>query len=109
MMSEAVRPQSPYLHTLREAVGIAIGEASMCWEQTPAGVFDSSRALDVANRLCERIEGETADLRRKYDAAIRFIQKWSEFNIEGDPDEQDEFDAELQAQLELARADQEST
>lgn len=43
-------------HDLREAVGLAVGEASMCWNPRPAGVFDSTHALDVGDRLIARIE-----------------------------------------------------
>lgn len=35
----------------KELIGIAIGEASMCWEPHPAGVFDSSRAMEIADKL----------------------------------------------------------
>lgn len=36
---------------LRELIGIAIGEAFMCWSETPSGVFDSDRASKIAGRL----------------------------------------------------------
>lgn len=36
---------------LKEIIGIAIGEASMCWSEPPTGVFDSTRASSVADRL----------------------------------------------------------
>lgn len=40
------------------AVFEAIGEASMCWGQTPKGVFASEKASDVAMRLCFKIANE---------------------------------------------------
>lgn len=36
----------------RELVGIAIGEASMCWSEMPSGVFDSTRAKEIVDRIC---------------------------------------------------------
>ncbi|WP_438979941.1 hypothetical protein [Polynucleobacter sp.] len=36
---------------LREILGMAIGEASMCWEPIPAGVFDSEKAVIVLENL----------------------------------------------------------
>ena len=34
----------------------AIGEASMCWENTPTGVFDSDRAKRIGDDLIKFIE-----------------------------------------------------
>lgn len=42
----------------RTAVFEAIGEASMCWEPRPAGVFDSEHAERVGTRLVQILEGE---------------------------------------------------
>ena len=36
---------------VEEIIGQAIGEASMCWDETPKGVFDSSRAIKILNSL----------------------------------------------------------
>jgi len=40
---------------LREKAFTAIGEASMCWIPTPQGIFDSTRAQGVGNKLMEEI------------------------------------------------------
>lgn len=37
--------------TFRQTVGECIGGASMCWSETPKGVFDSTRA----SKLCDEI------------------------------------------------------
>lgn len=37
--------------TLKEKIGIAVGEATMCWDQIPTGVFDSTDALRIAKDL----------------------------------------------------------
>lgn len=33
----------------------SIGEASMCWTETPKGVFDSDRAKNIGDRLMNEI------------------------------------------------------
>lgn len=38
-----------------ELIASAIGEASMCWSDTPSGVFDSSRALDLVKKIMNSI------------------------------------------------------
>ena len=47
------------------AVYEAIGEASMCWNETPGGVFNSTQASDVAVRLCFKIAEELEKLNSK--------------------------------------------
>jgi hypothetical protein len=34
----------------------AIGEASMCWSEIPTGVFDSSRAIKIGEKLLQDIK-----------------------------------------------------
>lgn len=48
---------------IKELIGIAIGEASMCWHITPAGIFDSRRAESVVERLVEDVLDEVTMLR----------------------------------------------
>jgi len=46
---------------IRELVMQAIGEASMCWSETPKGIFESDKALDIGERIITRVkELETA-------------------------------------------------
>lgn len=40
-------------NTWEELINTALGEASMCWSETPAGVFDSTKALEISERLIE--------------------------------------------------------
>lgn len=35
----------------KEIIGAAIGEASMCWSETPKGIFDSTRASSITDRV----------------------------------------------------------
>jgi len=37
--------------SFRNIVGEAIGEASMCWLETPTGVFDSDRASRIVDKI----------------------------------------------------------
>ncbi len=39
---------------IRNLLGTAIGEASMCWVETPTGQFDSTRASKIVDSLMER-------------------------------------------------------
>lgn len=41
---------------LKEIIYTAIGEASMCWFETPKGQFDEKLANDVAQRLLKNVE-----------------------------------------------------
>jgi hypothetical protein len=36
---------------IKEIVYMAVGEASMCWSETPNGTFDSTRACQIAERI----------------------------------------------------------
>jgi len=47
-----------------EAIGEAIGAASMCWEPKPAGVFDSDRAGDIMDELEDFLEKKRLDRER---------------------------------------------
>lgn len=40
-----------FKEVLKEKIGIAIGVASMCWSETPKGIFNSSRASEIAEDL----------------------------------------------------------
>jgi len=41
----------PSVEEIREKVFQALGQASMCWDMTPVGVFDSSRAKRIGEEL----------------------------------------------------------
>ncbi len=42
---------------LSEAIGQALGFASVCWEPKPEGVFDSALAGQAADALLKYVEG----------------------------------------------------
>lgn len=41
---------------IREIVFVSLGEASMCWDPIPTGVFDSRAAEEIGERLMEKIK-----------------------------------------------------
>jgi hypothetical protein len=44
-----------YDKKLRELIFTALGEASMCWDETPKGVFDASHAKEIGEKLYTEI------------------------------------------------------
>uniref|UniRef100_A0A6M3KCB3 Uncharacterized protein n=2 Tax=viral metagenome TaxID=1070528 RepID=A0A6M3KCB3_9ZZZZ len=44
------------LNNWEELIMTAIGEASMCWTETPKGVFDSTRASQIGKKLLEDLK-----------------------------------------------------
>ena len=72
----------------RELVGIAIGEASMCWSEVPSGVFDSERASRIVDKLVaeyekiDRKERVEAQLLGLTEAMRPLLNEWSELNKE---------------------------
>jgi hypothetical protein len=62
-ISDSLRePQNITRFKFVEIVGVAIGEASMCWSETPKGVFDSSRASDIVDRIVSAHESALREL-----------------------------------------------
>jgi hypothetical protein len=49
---------------LRELIGITIGEASVCWSKLPEGIFDSSKACELIERLLAPYDALEAELVR---------------------------------------------
>lgn len=43
---------------LKTFIGEKIGEATMCWEPIPNGVFDSQRAVKILDEIYDAIEAE---------------------------------------------------
>lgn len=41
--------------SIESIIGVAIGEASMCWSETPKGVFDSTRAKEICDRVSAKL------------------------------------------------------
>src|SRR6266849_9862312 len=42
--------------SLEEVVFQGLGEASMCWSETPKGVFDSNRAKRIGDEIMQAIQ-----------------------------------------------------
>lgn len=58
---------------VRELIGIAVGEASMCWSEIPTSVFDSDKAVDVVDRLTKAIIGLLAHQQARNIEAVEKI------------------------------------
>lgn len=52
---------------IREKIGMALGEASMCWSEIPSGVFDSTRAVGICNKLYDSLAAELEQCRKERD------------------------------------------
>ena len=46
---------------LKEVVFQGLGEASMCWSETPKGVFDSTNAKRIGDEIMQAIEEEMSE------------------------------------------------
>lgn len=55
-MTYSFQADSDGLLTLRDAVFQALGAASMCWSETPTGVFDPDLATEIGDALMAEIE-----------------------------------------------------
>jgi len=63
----AARGYTPILNDakdLEQAVFMALGAASVCWDAAPTGLFDSTRAKDIGEELLQFIE-ERYEVRQK--------------------------------------------
>lgn len=57
--------------TIEERIFTALGEASMCWSETPKGVFDGTKAKEIGDKLVD-------DIYREFDpigTVLRTIKK----------------------------------
>jgi hypothetical protein len=43
------------LDEIKEIIGLAIGEGSMCWSEIPKGIFDSKKASNIINESSLKI------------------------------------------------------
>ncbi len=43
-------------NSLEELLSVAIGEASMCWSETPKGTFDDKKASEISEKLIKNIK-----------------------------------------------------
>ena len=48
-------PSAVETQTIHGMICEAIGQASMCWSETPVGVFDSDQAIQIADELSIKI------------------------------------------------------
>jgi hypothetical protein len=75
-----------------ELIGIAIGEASMCWSEVPKGIFDSTKAIEIKEKLIadlnlldvhdianvDQLERENRELRNALEKLLKFTTELCE-------------------------------
>lgn len=66
---------------LEEKIFTAIGEASMCWIPTPEGVFDSTKATDVGDRLWSEVSLQFDAMKKVIEAARAIAYSPDDINI----------------------------
>ena len=71
------------IHKVREAVGMAVGEASMCWGQTPRGIFQDDKARAIVDRLMDLIAAERGVLRDALARLTEAAADWADDTEEG--------------------------
>ena len=54
----------------RELILQAILQASMCWTGTPAGIFDSERAIAICDKLIEDLDRYDEEAHAEYMANL---------------------------------------
>lgn len=67
--------------TFRELAGEIVGEASMCWTETPHGIFDSTRASSLVDKLVaahEKIYPLEAMIFSHIDAMRPLLDQWAD-------------------------------
>lgn len=71
---------SQEMKSIDEAIYQAIGEASMCWSETPKGIFDSTKAKQIADDLITKLNRRhhVESLIRVHMEAMRpLLDEWS--------------------------------
>jgi len=72
--NEMKMPQIPEIPTLKVTIFENIGEASMCWDAPPSGIFDSSRAEKLAKELVSQVT-EIHTLATRQQKAIEILYR----------------------------------
>ena len=65
----------------REKIGEIIGEASMCWSETPTGIFQSDKAVTLIDKL-EAIASQSHQQGRM-EMAEEILKTKFELNVDG--------------------------
>jgi hypothetical protein len=66
--------------SIEQIIAQAIGEASMCWSETPKGAFDSTLAKEICDRVVSKVKRrhhlETL-IRGHMEAMRPLLDEWS--------------------------------
>lgn len=73
----------------RERIGEIIGEASMCWSETPTGIFQSDKAITLIDKLeaiaSQSRQQERMEMAEEIEKALpKPIEKYRGFPLEAD-------------------------
>lgn len=60
---------------IRNTIFKNIGAASMCWSEVPKGIFNSTRAEELANEIFEAHQKEMMELIERLETSIRIDEE----------------------------------
>ena len=66
--------------SVESIIAQAIGEASMCWSETPKGVFDSVKAKEICNRVSTQLKRRVfleSAIKGHMEAMRPLLDEWS--------------------------------
>ena len=72
---------------LSAIIGEGIGEASMCWSETPKGIFESERASSIVDRILSAVDAELqkeSEINKVLTEALRNWLAFEETSIKRD-------------------------
>ena len=62
-----------------DIIYFAIGEASMCWSEVPTGIFNTTRANEIAKRLIAELAlRDQAIARAAFEQGVEECRKWGD-------------------------------
>lgn len=73
-MSAERKPMFAENETLESKVYQAIGAGSMCWVDTPSGVFDSDRAKHVGDEIWNEVKADRANTQALLSRALEILK-----------------------------------
>lgn len=95
-LEQAAEEYKPF----KEIVGIAIGRASVCWDELPHGIFDSTRASELVDEIVsayDQLASELAEARAEIESLKKERTAYRTINaIAGDISEKVELHDEIE-------------
>lgn len=88
---------------IKNRIAEIIGEASMCWSETPTGVFDSVRASQLTDELFSLINSNETVIMEKTNEEL--AETYGDPNSMASTDESDELKEDLKSLAETTESD----